>query len=97
LEVGKSWLYLGGCWRYRGLGVGRWGWGRDTLDRGDDDGRRDVLDWDALLVANGGVGGDRTGGWVLELTYYEVLELADGEVDEGVERGGVVLEDVSLG
>jgi len=70
LQVGKSWLYLGGCWRYRGLGAGRWGWGRDTLDGGDDDGRQDVLNWDVLLVANGGVGGDRTGGRVLELTYY---------------------------
>ena len=97
LQVGKSWLYLGGCWRYRGLGAGRWGWGRDTLDGGDDDGRWDVLDRDVLLVANGGVGGDRTGGWVLELTYYEVLELADGKVDEGVEGDGVVLEDVSSG
>jgi hypothetical protein len=26
-EVGKSWLYLGGCWRYRDGGGGRWGWG----------------------------------------------------------------------
>jgi len=43
-EVGKSWLYLGGCWRYRGLGTGRWGWGWDTLDGGNDDGGQDVLD-----------------------------------------------------
>ena len=95
--MGKSWLYLGGCWRYRGWDAGRWGWGWDALDGGNDDGRRDVLDRDVLLVANGGVGGDRTGGWVLELTYYEVLELTDGEVDEGVEGDGVVLEDVSSG
>src|SRR5712691_1854496 len=65
LEVGKSWLYLGGCWRYRGLGTGRWGWGRDTGDVGKVDGGRDVLNGDVLLVANGSVGGDRTGWWVL--------------------------------
>src|SRR5258707_15851791 len=41
-EVGKSWLYLGGCWRYRGLGAGRQGWGRDASNGGSGDGQRDV-------------------------------------------------------
>jgi hypothetical protein len=88
--VGKSWLYLGGCSRYRGLGAGRWGWGRDTLDGGDDDGGRDVFDGDVLLVANGSVGGDRILGRVLELTDDQVLELVDCEVNEDVEGDRVV-------
>src|SRR5260221_10308392 len=73
-EVGKSWLYLGGCWRYRGLGAGRRGWGRDTGNGGGGDGRWDVLDRNVLLVAKGGVGGDRALRWVLELTDDQVLE-----------------------
>src|SRR5260221_14662075 len=54
-EAGKRELYLGGCWRYRGLGARRRGWGWDCSNRGDGDGRQDVLDRDVLLVAKGSV------------------------------------------
>src|SRR5260221_12947749 len=47
-EVGKSWLYLGGCWRYRGLGAGRCGWGRDTRDGGGGGREREVFNGNAL-------------------------------------------------
>src|SRR5260221_5656026 len=79
-EVGKRELYLGGCWRYRGLGARRRGWGQDCGNGGGGDGRWDVLDWNVLLVANGGVGGDRALWWVLELTDDQVLEVVDGEI-----------------
>ena len=89
-EAGKRELYLGGCWRYRGLGARRRGWGRDCSDGGCGDGRRNVLDRDVLLVAKGGVGGDRALWWVLELTDDQVLELVDRKVNEDVEGDGVV-------